>query len=158
MHEMSVALAVVDQVETAARARAAHGVESIRLEVGELAGIVADALHFCFGLACAGTLVEGAELITHQVPGTARCSPCARDWETGMPPRLLCPGCGTAAVELVSGRELRIREVRWTDPTRAVAPAPAPEPVPAVDPALVPPPATAPPSEPLTEESRSCAE
>ncbi|MFJ9825039.1 hydrogenase maturation nickel metallochaperone HypA [Streptomyces sp. NPDC101160] len=136
MHEMSVALAVVDQVETAARSRGATGVVSIRLETGELAGIVADSLHFCFELACAGTLVEGAELITTTVPGTARCEPCSRVWEVGMPPRLLCPDCGGAAVELLSGRELRIREVRWTDPAAAGAPR----------------------SEPTTEKSRSCAE
>ncbi|MFE5912597.1 hydrogenase maturation nickel metallochaperone HypA [Streptomyces wedmorensis] len=116
MHEMSLAVAVVDQVEAAATSRGAVGVSSIELDVGELAGVVADALAFCFELACAGTVVEGAELITRTVPGTARCAPCAEDWAVGMPPRLLCPGCGGAADELVSGRELRIREVRWADP------------------------------------------
>ncbi|TXS54315.1 hydrogenase maturation nickel metallochaperone HypA [Streptomyces sp. t39] len=122
MHEMSVALAVVDQVETAARGRRAPGVRSIHLDVGELAGVVAESLAFCFELACAGTVVEGAELITRTVPGTARCAPCAADWDVGMPPGLLCPRCGTAAVELVSGRELLIREVRWAGPTAAGAP------------------------------------
>ncbi|MFF6772216.1 hydrogenase maturation nickel metallochaperone HypA [Streptomyces sp. NPDC012637] len=116
MHEMSLAVAVVDQVESAAKSRGALGVSSIELDVGELAGVVADALAFCFELACAGTVVEGAELITRTVPGTARCEPCAEDWAVGMPPRLLCPGCGGAADELVSGRELRIREVRWAGP------------------------------------------
>ncbi|WP_017237508.1 hydrogenase maturation nickel metallochaperone HypA/HybF [Streptomyces sp. SS] len=116
MHEMSLAVAVVDQVEAAATSRGAVGVSSIELDVGELAGVVADALAFCFELACAGTVVEGAELITRTVPGTARCAPCAEDWAVGMPPRLLCPGCGGAADELVSGRELRIRKVRWADP------------------------------------------
>ncbi|MFD0146407.1 MULTISPECIES: hydrogenase maturation nickel metallochaperone HypA/HybF [unclassified Streptomyces] len=119
MHEMSVAVAVVDQVEAAARSRGAVGVSSIRLDVGELAGVVDDALAFCFELACAGTVVEGAELITRTVPGLARCAPCAEDWPVGMPPRLLCPGCGAAADELVSGRELQIREVLWTDPETA---------------------------------------
>ncbi|MFE5634440.1 hydrogenase maturation nickel metallochaperone HypA [Streptomyces sp. NPDC056543] len=119
MHEMSVAVAVVDQVEAAARSRGAVGVSSIRLDVGELAGVVDDALVFCFELACAGTVVEGAELITRTIPGLARCAPCAEDWPVGMPPRLLCPGCGAAADELVSGRELQIREVLWTDPETA---------------------------------------
>lgn len=122
MHEMSLALAVVDQVETAARGRRAPGVLSIRLDVGELAGVVAESLAFCFELACAGTVVEGAELITRTVPGTARCEPCARDWEVGMPPRLLCPHCGAAAVELVSGRELLIREVCWAGPAASGGP------------------------------------
>ncbi|MER7950394.1 hydrogenase maturation nickel metallochaperone HypA [Streptomyces sp. NPDC096079] len=116
MHEMSLAVAVVDQVETAARTRGAVGVSRVELDVGELAGVVADALAFSFELACAGTVLEGAELITRTVPGTARCAPCDEVWAVGMPPRLLCPGCGGAADELVSGRELRIREVRWTEP------------------------------------------
>ncbi|MFH9725124.1 hydrogenase maturation nickel metallochaperone HypA [Streptomyces sp. NPDC017254] len=119
MHEMSLAVAVVDQVEAAASTRGAVGVHSIELDVGELAGVVADALAFSFELACAGTVVEGAELITRTVPGTARCARCAEDWAVGMPPRLLCPGCGAAADELVSGRELQIREVRWADPEAA---------------------------------------
>ncbi|WP_435972066.1 hydrogenase maturation nickel metallochaperone HypA [Streptomyces sp. Qhu_M48] len=119
MHEMSLAVAVVDQVETAARSRGAVGVSSIELDVGELAGVVADALAFCFELACAGTVVEGAELITRTVPGTARCAPCDEVWPVGMPPRLLCPGCGAAADALLSGRELQIRRVRWADPEAA---------------------------------------
>ncbi|MEU6979066.1 MULTISPECIES: hydrogenase maturation nickel metallochaperone HypA [unclassified Streptomyces] len=116
MHEMSLAVAVVDQVEAAASSRGAVGVTSVELDVGELAGVVADALAFSFELACAGTVLEGAELITRTVPGVARCEPCAADWAVGMPPRLLCPTCGAAAGELVSGRELQIREVRWACP------------------------------------------
>ncbi|MGW6913908.1 hydrogenase maturation nickel metallochaperone HypA [Kitasatospora sp. NPDC054939] len=142
MHEMSVAMAVVDQVQETARARGAAGVERITLDVGELAGVVADSLAFCFELACAGTVAEGAELVTRTVPGSARCEPCATVWEVGMPPSLLCPRCGGAAVELVAGRELRIREVRWTDPDSD----PAPET------------GLAPPNPPTTEENRACAE
>ncbi|MER5943235.1 hydrogenase maturation nickel metallochaperone HypA [Streptomyces sp. NPDC001928] len=116
MHEMSVALAVIDQVETAAAQTSdVTSVRSVRLLVGELAGVVPDSLAFCFELACAGTLLEGAELVTEPVPGRARCTPCAHEWASGMPPRLSCPECGGAEVELVSGRELQIAEVRWED-------------------------------------------
>ncbi|MFI8184695.1 hydrogenase maturation nickel metallochaperone HypA [Actinacidiphila glaucinigra] len=126
MHEMSIAVAVVEQVEEAA-ARLADGTggapsaESVHLEVGELAGVVADALAFSFDLACTGTVLEGAALITETVPGRARCARCARDWPTGMPPRLSCPGCDGAATELLAGRELRITEVRWAEQRRPVA-------------------------------------
>ncbi|MET9132204.1 hydrogenase maturation nickel metallochaperone HypA [Streptomyces antibioticus] len=116
MHEMSVALAVIDQVETAAaEAGDVTAVRTVRLQVGELAGVVPDSLSFCFELACAGTLLEGAELVTESVPGRARCTPCAHDWAVGMPPSLICPACGGTGVELVSGRELRIAGVRWED-------------------------------------------
>ncbi|MFF8293307.1 hydrogenase maturation nickel metallochaperone HypA [Streptomyces sp. NPDC016309] len=119
MHEMSVALSVVDQVEQAARSRGARGVQHVHLEIGELAGVVSDSLRFCFGLACAGTVLEGAELVTRSVPGSARCAPCGRTWDTGMPPDMLCPHCRAAATELVAGRELRITEVRWAAGTPA---------------------------------------
>ncbi|MGW1887489.1 hydrogenase maturation nickel metallochaperone HypA/HybF [Streptomyces sp. NPDC001970] len=116
MHEMSIALAVVDQVEEAARrSGGAAAVKAVRLQVGELAGVVPDALTFCFELACAGTVLEGAELIAEPVLGRARCQPCADVWAVGMPPQLCCPACGTATAELVSGRELRIAAVEWDD-------------------------------------------
>ncbi|CAM5441566.1 MULTISPECIES: hydrogenase maturation nickel metallochaperone HypA [Streptomyces] len=130
MHEMSVALAVIDQVETAAaQTRDVTAVRSVRLRVGELAGVVPDSLAFCFELACAGTLLEGAELVTEPVPGRARCTPCAYEWAVGMPPRLTCPECGGTEVELLAGRELQIAEVRWEDggPPRADAREPIPE-------------------------------
>ncbi|MFJ9419891.1 hydrogenase maturation nickel metallochaperone HypA [Streptomyces sp. NPDC101227] len=121
MHEMSIALAVVDQVESAARPDGARSVDSVRLQVGELAGVVPDALAFSFELACAGTVLEGAELIVEPVPARARCGPCTNTWPVGMPPHLSCPACGGASTELLSGRELGIVSVSWHD-----APLPVP--------------------------------
>ncbi|MFD9306960.1 hydrogenase maturation nickel metallochaperone HypA [Streptomyces sp. NPDC060048] len=123
MHEMSIAMAVVGQVEEAAEAAGARSVSVVRLRVGELAGVVPDALSFCFELACAGTVLDGAELVTEPVSARARCASCTREWAVGMPPRLCCPGCGSAAhVDLLSGRELHIVSVDWDDDC-GVAPA-----------------------------------
>ncbi|MFC4504422.1 MULTISPECIES: hydrogenase maturation nickel metallochaperone HypA [Streptomyces] len=131
MHEMSVALAVIDQVETAAaEAGDVTAVRSVRLQVGELAGVVPDSLTFCFELACAGTLLEGAELVTEAVPGRARCTACAHEWAVGMPPRLTCPACDGTRTDLLTGRELQIVGVRWEDgapPPHAPTRAPIPE-------------------------------
>ncbi|MFI9363078.1 hydrogenase maturation nickel metallochaperone HypA [Kitasatospora sp. NPDC053057] len=114
MHEMSIAAAVVEQVDTAAREHGAPGVARVRLRVGELAGVVPEALDFCFELACAGTLVEGAALDTESVTARARCAPCGVEWAVGMPPDLGCPGCRSGGgVELLSGRELQILDVEW---------------------------------------------
>jgi hydrogenase nickel incorporation protein HypA/HybF len=128
MHEMSIALAVIGQVEEAAeRAGDVTAVRSVRLQVGELAGVVPDALSFCFELACAGTVLEGAELVTDEVPGRARCAPCAHEWAVGMPPLLSCPRCDGGMTDLLSGRELQIVSVHWEDgrphaPTREPIP------------------------------------
>lgn len=115
MHEMSIAMAVVEQVEDAARSGTGEAAEAVRLQVGELAGVVPDALRFSFSLACAGTVLDGAELEIDHVTARARCAPCATEWNTGMPPRLCCPDCGGATADMVSGRELQIVSVRWAD-------------------------------------------
>lgn len=114
MHEMSIALAVIDEVrEAAERAGDVTAVRTVRLEVGELAGVVPDALAFSFGLAAAGTLLEGTELVVDTLPGRARCGPCAHEWAVGMPPLLSCPRCDGGRTELLSGRELSIAGVCW---------------------------------------------
>ncbi|MFF4953491.1 hydrogenase maturation nickel metallochaperone HypA [Streptomyces chattanoogensis] len=120
MHEMSIALAIVDQVEITARPAGARAVSSVRLQVGELAGVVPDALAFSFELACAGTVLEGAELVMDPVQARARCGPCAHTWAAGMPPQLSCPACGGTHTELLSGRELQIVSVSWHDAPSAV--------------------------------------
>ncbi|MFG2819291.1 hydrogenase maturation nickel metallochaperone HypA [Kitasatospora sp. NPDC048365] len=115
MHEMSIATAVVEQVDAAAREHGMDAVARVRLQVGELAGVVPSALDFCFELACAGTLLEGAVLETESVAARARCLPCATEWAVGMPPDLGCPRCGGGSVELLAGRELQILGVDWAE-------------------------------------------
>jgi hydrogenase nickel incorporation protein HypA/HybF len=115
VHEMSIAMAVVEQVEEAARSAGAESVDSVRLRIGELAGVVGEALRFSFGLACEGTLLAGAELVTEVVPGRARCRDCGARWRTGMPPTLCCAACGGPACELLAGQELEIADVRWVE-------------------------------------------
>lgn len=118
MHEMSLAMAMVEQVEEAAAGHGHQTASALRVRVGELAGVVPESLHFCFELACAGTVLDGAELTLEPVPGRARCAACGAGWATGMPPRLSCSHCGGAGtgVELVAGRELQVVAVRWADP------------------------------------------
>ncbi|MER5971974.1 hydrogenase maturation nickel metallochaperone HypA [Streptomyces sp. NPDC002055] len=115
MHELSIALAVVAQVEDAARAHGARRVGSLRVRIGELSGVVPDALAFSFDLAADGTLLEGAELITETVPARARCPVCERETAVGVPPALWCPACGEPLTELLTGRELDIGDVVFHD-------------------------------------------
>ncbi|MFD8614820.1 hydrogenase maturation nickel metallochaperone HypA [Streptomyces sp. NPDC059631] len=114
MHELSIAMAVVEQVQEAAAEHGHDAASSVSLRLGELAGVVPEALRFSFGLAAVGTVLEGARLCIEQVPGRARCASCDTEWATGVPPSLWCPRCRGSAADLVSGRELQIAEVRWT--------------------------------------------
>ncbi|MER8185754.1 hydrogenase maturation nickel metallochaperone HypA [Kitasatospora sp. NPDC094015] len=114
MHEMSIAQAIVDQVTASAEAKAGGTAERVRLQVGELAGVVPDALRFGFDLVCEDTPLAGAELLIDPVAALAECGPCGTGWAPGMPPDLVCPTCGSGAgTELVAGRELQITAVHW---------------------------------------------
>lgn len=111
MHELAIAAAVVESAEKAAHQHGASSVESVRLRVGELAGVVADALRFSFDLVAEGTALAGATLVIEEIPARARCADCVAEFAVGSPPRLCCPRCGLAAPELLSGGELELAAV-----------------------------------------------
>ncbi|MCW2651721.1 MAG: hydrogenase nickel incorporation protein HypA/HybF [Mycobacterium sp.] len=100
---MAITQSVVDAVcEHAAGRR----VQSVRVQVGALCGVVPDSMQFCFELATEGTVADGAHLDLDVQPGSARCRSCGADFV--LPDLiLLCP-CGSADVEVLAGRELRI--------------------------------------------------
>ncbi|GAA3098986.1 hydrogenase maturation nickel metallochaperone HypA [Streptomyces echinatus] len=112
MHELSIATAIVEQAGEIARADGAGGVSSVTVRVGELAGVVPDALHFAFEVARDGTALAAARLVVEQVPGRAWCGECAEEFAVGMPPFFWCPRCDRPSRELRSGRELEITGVQ----------------------------------------------
>jgi len=105
MHELALMENVVDAVVEATARRVAL----VRLEIGVLAGVDLDALRFCFGVCTAGTTLAGAELDVVLVPACARCRTCGAE----QPTRSLAAArtCGSFDRELVTGDELRLKEV-----------------------------------------------
>jgi hydrogenase nickel incorporation protein HypA/HybF len=103
MHEMAITQSVVDAVCEHAAGRRVH---SVRLEVGALCAVVPDSMQFCFELATQGTVADGAQLDLDVRAGEARCRSCDRQFPVH-DPILLC-ACGSADVEVLAGRDLRI--------------------------------------------------
>jgi hydrogenase nickel incorporation protein HypA/HybF len=106
MHELSIAESVVEAVTE--RTGDAH-IRAVRLEVGQLAGVLADSLRFCFDVATDGTPLAGALLDISEPPGQAHCSSCGADFAVD-DLILLCP-CGSADVQVIAGQELKILSV-----------------------------------------------
>ena len=103
MHELSITQSVVDAVtDHAGDSR----VLAVHLSVGRLSGVVPDAMRFCFDLLIEGTALEGARLDIDEPAGVAHCRRCDSDF-TLADLVLLCE-CGSADVEVLAGRELRI--------------------------------------------------
>jgi hydrogenase nickel incorporation protein HypA/HybF len=114
MHELSIALGLIDlATEEAARQGDVH-VAAVYLRIGPLAGVVADSLRFSFELAAEGTPIEGARLEIEQVPVIVRCSTCAGEHTIATPYRIRCPICGEPA-EVIGGRELQLTAMEVID-------------------------------------------
>ncbi|MER6220000.1 hydrogenase maturation nickel metallochaperone HypA [Streptomyces sp900105755] len=111
MHELSIATAIVEQADEWARADGADYVSAVTVRVGELSGVVPDALDFAFEVARDGTALADARLVVEQVTAHAWCGPCAEEFAVGMPPFFWCPRCDRPSTELRSGRELEITAV-----------------------------------------------
>jgi len=110
MHEMSIAVNIVQIAEETARNSGASKINEISLEVGALSGVVKDALEFCFESACKGTMADGAQLDLHYIPARAVCESCGHTFETEqMVP--LCPRCGELVFQLDGGRELKVKSI-----------------------------------------------
>ena len=108
MHELSIALDIVDVASEAATRLGDVQVTAVRLRVGVFSGVVKEALLFSFEAASAGTRLEGAELLIEEVPVTAWCPTCAADRELPDARLRRCPVCGSPAPRLVRGDELLV--------------------------------------------------
>jgi hydrogenase nickel incorporation protein HypA/HybF len=69
MHELSIAVSIVEIASEEAERQGSAPVESVHLKLGTESGVVRDALEFSWTLACDGTRVQGAQLIIEEQPG-----------------------------------------------------------------------------------------
>jgi hydrogenase nickel incorporation protein HypA/HybF len=106
MHEMSIANAVVEAC--AERAMGARVVR-VRLEIGALAAVVADAVRFCFDECARDTVVEGAALEIREIGGLAECNMCGASVAMASP--IGRCGCGSIDLRIVAGEELRVKDM-----------------------------------------------
>ena len=105
MHEMSITQSVVDICTQNAGGRRVLGVT---LEIGELSGVVPDAIEFCFEACCRDTLLDGARLSIERIPAVGRCRDCAVESAIAAyyDP---CPVCGGFGLDIISGEELCVK-------------------------------------------------
>jgi hydrogenase nickel incorporation protein HypA/HybF len=106
MHELSIALSLIDSATEEAERRGGARVTALHLRLGPLSGVVKDALLFSYEVACNGTPLEGSRLVIEDVPVVIHCRECQKDQQLESIQRFCCPVCGTLSAEVVQGREL----------------------------------------------------
>ena len=106
MHELSVALSLLDEICEAAQREGASSVTSVRLRIGRLSGIARDALLFAWELARADTVASNAQLHIEDVDVSVYCPTCRSERSPLAGAGFTCGACGTLTSQIVRGREL----------------------------------------------------
>ena len=108
MHELSIAVSIVEAVEEELARHGAARAQAVTVRVGALSGVVPDALEFAWGPATAATRLEGATLRIQLQEVVAFCPVCAAERTLLSVEMLRCPVCSAPLTNLLRGRELQI--------------------------------------------------
>jgi hydrogenase nickel incorporation protein HypA/HybF len=108
MHELSIAVGIVDLAcDHMARFQRPR-LDAVHLRLGPLSGVVREALVFSFDAASAGTPAEGARLEIEDVAAVVWCPACRAERPLGSTMRRRCPECGSATPDVVRGTEMEV--------------------------------------------------
>jgi hydrogenase nickel incorporation protein HypA/HybF len=106
LHEITVALSLLEGVEMTALEQGIDRVSAVHVRLGALSGIVRDALEFSWDVATAQTIAEGSRLCIEEIPLVVFCERCDIERAPRAGSGLLCPECGTPSPHIVRGREM----------------------------------------------------
>lgn len=116
MHEMTVATALVEQIEDHAARVGAVRVAAVNIRMGVLSGI-ARSLYFCWPSATRGSLCEGAVLSIDEVALTVMCTHCDAVKTPAALYNFRCPDCGMPTPKVLTGREMQLISVGLVPPS-----------------------------------------
>jgi hydrogenase nickel incorporation protein HypA/HybF len=108
MHELSLALSLLDQIGATAQREGATRVSEVHLRLGRMSGVVRDALLFSWELARTDTIASDAELVIEDVAVAVWCPRCDSERAVRDGEGLTCAECGEVAPTIVRGRELEL--------------------------------------------------
>jgi len=108
MHELSIALSIVDGALDELKRHGAAKATVLHLRLGRLAGVDKDALVFSYGLACEETALARSQLVIEDVDVRVFCPACDTEQPVLSFPILQCATCGGITDRIVQGREMEI--------------------------------------------------
>ena len=114
MHELSIAENIVEIIHQYVPAGERERVRRVFTSIGEQSGVVADSLEFSFQAITAKTELERSHLEIETVPFIVRCNKCGIESRTEMGSRQ-CPACSSLDTHVLSGTDLRVREIEMED-------------------------------------------
>ena len=108
MHEVSVALSLLDIIVSKCREEGYHSIDSVRVRVGKASGILPEAFTFALEVAKKDTIARDAEFVIETVPLSGFCNACGSHFEMERTYVLECPICASPSFKIHKGYELEV--------------------------------------------------
>ena len=108
MHELSIAMNIVDLAAEEAERHGGGVVSAVHIKLGPLSGVVKETLLFAYDVACEQTSLAGSRLVIEDVPIVIFCENCNAERPAESMQAMICAECAAPATRLISGRELEI--------------------------------------------------
>ncbi len=112
MHELTVAIGIVEIAEKEAKKANISKLTKIELEIGTLSGVEIEALNFAWPMAVMDTILENVEKKIQTVQAKAKCMDCNVSFEIN---NLFdhCPACKGYSKSILQGKELRVKSIEF---------------------------------------------
>ncbi len=107
MHELSIAVSIVDMAQEEAERRGVR-VEAVHLKLGPLSGVVAEALLSCYQIVCDDTPLRGSRLVIEETPVRVFCDQCQKERGLDSIQDFTCQVCGQPTPNVLQGKELEV--------------------------------------------------
>jgi hydrogenase nickel incorporation protein HypA/HybF len=112
VHEVSIALGMVDELIKIANENKATKINSVKLKIGKMSGIVTDSLIFAFdAVKLEHSLLSDAEIVIDEIPTICECEDCNTSFEIDNMCFPACSNCESLNVKIISGEEQHIENV-----------------------------------------------
>jgi hydrogenase nickel incorporation protein HypA/HybF len=108
MHELSIAMSIVEMAQEEAERRGRVKVDTVYLRLGLLCGVVKEALLSSYEMACEDTPLEGSRLVVEEIPVEVYCPVCEMVRPLSSVQMFTCSECGTPTPTILRGKELEV--------------------------------------------------
>ena len=110
MHELSIANDILTIIRQNVPQEELINVENINVKIGDLSGVVAESLEFCFHAIISETGLNNAKLTIEKIPFALKCNSCGRESTNEFGIRV-CSNCSSTDTTVISGLEMQVTEV-----------------------------------------------
>jgi hydrogenase nickel incorporation protein HypA/HybF len=108
MHELSIAISMIELASEQAVLLGEKHVSTLYLKLGLLSGVVKEALIFSYQVACENTILAGSKLVIEEVPVVVYCSKCQIERTLESIQLFSCPVCANPTYDILQGKEIEI--------------------------------------------------